>query len=208
MGKHTKVLEKAAPHVDLFDSPKTLVELHKHRQTDEDGFRKLAASLFGGMNTRSVVAFASVHSGAGASHIVRGLSTSLTRMGKSVGVFDKQLKNIDSKNHLFDDLQGAGLSILGTPYPNQPPADGETVDLLRTQFDCILIDCGSVEATPGVAQFASFCDGVVLVVEADRSNKRQFRRAQQVVQLSHGKLLGAVLNKRRYPIPAWLYKIL
>jgi Mrp family chromosome partitioning ATPase len=57
-------------------------------------------------------------------------------------------------------------------------------------------------------RLASVCDGVVVVAEAGRATPKSLRRAAQVVELAQGKLLGVVLNKRKYPIPSWLYRIL
>jgi Mrp family chromosome partitioning ATPase len=48
----------------------------------------------------------------------------------------------------------------------------------------------------------------VLVVEAGVTNKDQIERAARVIRETGGTLLGCVLNKRRYPIPGWLYRLL
>ena len=57
-------------------------------------------------------------------------------------------------------------------------------------------------------RFAPATDGVVLVVEAGRAGKEQINRAAQMITEAQGTLLGFVLNKRRYPIPNWLYRLL
>ena len=49
-------------------------------------------------------------------------------------------------------------------------------------------------------------DGVILVVEADRTKRDQIQRAQQTIEMANGKLLGLVLNKRRYVVPKWIYR--
>jgi Mrp family chromosome partitioning ATPase len=49
-------------------------------------------------------------------------------------------------------------------------------------------------------------DGVVLVVEADRTKRDQIQRAQRTIEMANGNLLGLVLNKRRYVVPRWLYR--
>jgi len=40
-----------------------------------------------------------------------------------------------------------------------------------------------------------------------RTSKSQIDRAAKLVNETGGKLLGFVLNKRRYPIPRWLYRL-
>lgn len=159
-------------------------------------------------NSPAVLAFASVQSGAGASYVVRGLSSALTRSGKSVAVCDAQLRNQHGLPIHDPSPTTNKISILGTSYQPEVPGNTDFVDSLRRQFSCTLLDCGFVESNPGIINLASRCDGVVIVAEAGRSSHRQIRRAVQVVQLAHGKVLGIVLNKRKYPIPSWLYRIL
>jgi hypothetical protein len=47
---------------------------------------------------------------------------------------------------------------------------------------------------------------VILVVESERTRKRTAMWAKEQVEGAGGKLLGVVLNKRKYYIPDWLYK--
>src|SRR5215831_8538218 len=93
------------------------------------------------------------------------------------------------------------------------PQDGEeidtglgAVDALRVSFDNILIDCGSVKASSDAALLGSSVDGVVVVVNAGESRRDEIMNAQRMIETGGGKFLGFVLNKRRYPVPEWLYK--
>ena len=81
-----------------------------------------------------------------------------------------------------------------------------SVDALRVSFDNILIDCGPLHESADAAVLASSVDGVVIVVEAGRSRRDQIVNAQRTVEQAGGKFLGFVLNKRRYPVPEWLYR--
>jgi len=47
---------------------------------------------------------------------------------------------------------------------------------------------------------------VVVVVEAGHSRRDEILNAQRTVLQAGGKFLGFVLNRRRYPVPEWLYK--
>jgi hypothetical protein len=82
----------------------------------------------------------------------------------------------------------------------------DSVDALRVSFDNILIDCGPLHESADAAVLASNVDGVVIVVEAGRSRRDQIVNAQRTIEQAGGKFLGFVLNKRRYPVPQWLYK--
>ena len=82
----------------------------------------------------------------------------------------------------------------------------DSVDALRVSFDNILIDCGPLHESADAAVLASSVDGVVIVVEAGRSRRDQIVNAQRTVAQAGGNFLGFVLNKRRYPVPEWLYR--
>jgi len=93
------------------------------------------------------------------------------------------------------------------------PQDGEVidtglgaVDALRVSFDNILIDCGSLKDSTDAAMLGSSVDGVVIVVNAGESRRDEILNSQRMIETAGGKFLGFVLNKRRYPVPEWLYK--
>ena len=82
----------------------------------------------------------------------------------------------------------------------------DSVDALRVNFDNILIDCGSLKDSADAAVLSSSVDGVVIVVEAGEARREEILNAQRTIETAGGKFLGFVLNKRRYPVPEWLYK--
>ena len=53
---------------------------------------------------------------------------------------------------------------------------------------------------------SSNVDGVAVVVEAGQTRREEILNAQRTIENAGGKFLGFVLNKRRYPVPEWLYK--
>jgi protein-tyrosine kinase len=82
----------------------------------------------------------------------------------------------------------------------------DSVDALRVAFDNILIDCRSLRTSSDAAVLASSVDGVVIVVEAGHARRDEILNAQRTIETAGGDFLGFVLNKRRYPVPEWLYK--
>jgi Mrp family chromosome partitioning ATPase len=82
----------------------------------------------------------------------------------------------------------------------------DPIDSLRVSFDNILIDCPPLKDSSDAAVLASSADGVVVVAEAGRTRRAEIVNAQRTINVSGGKLLGFVLNKRRYHVPEWLYK--
>ena len=82
----------------------------------------------------------------------------------------------------------------------------DAVEALKVSFDNILIDCRSLKSSTDAAVLASSVDGVVIVVDAGESRNDEILNAQRTIEAAGGKFLGFVLNKRRYPVPEWLYK--
>lgn len=82
----------------------------------------------------------------------------------------------------------------------------DSVDAMRVAFDNILIDCRSLRVSSEAAVLSSSVDGVAVVVEAGQTRRDEIRNAQRTIENAGGKFLGFVLNKRRYPVPEWLYK--
>jgi len=82
----------------------------------------------------------------------------------------------------------------------------DSVDALRVSFDNILIDCRALGTSAEVAVLASNVDGIVIVVEAGQSRRDEILNAQRTIENAGGNFLGFVLNKRRYPVPEWLYR--
>lgn len=82
----------------------------------------------------------------------------------------------------------------------------DAVDALRVAFDNILIDCRSLRVSSEAAVLSSTVDGVAVVVEAGQTRRDEILNAQRTIENAGGKFLGFVLNKRRYPVPEWLYR--
>lgn len=82
----------------------------------------------------------------------------------------------------------------------------EFVNRAKERYDFIIIDCPSINSSRGSAIFASQADGAVLVVEAGEVRRQIVQRTVNILEESGITILGAVLNKRKYPIPNFLYK--
>jgi Mrp family chromosome partitioning ATPase len=81
----------------------------------------------------------------------------------------------------------------------------DCIGLLRSEFDYTIIDCPSLGESGDLLSIAPFVDGVILVVEANRTRRDQPRQAEQCICAAGGTLLGYILNKRTYEAPQWLY---
>lgn len=76
---------------------------------------------------------------------------------------------------------------------------------LAGKFDYVICDGSSVFGASDASIVASSFDGLVLVVECERTRWEVVQDAKERLTKAGGKLLGVALNKRRYYIPKALY---
>jgi capsular exopolysaccharide synthesis family protein len=79
------------------------------------------------------------------------------------------------------------------------------IDELRNDFDYVLIDSPSLNTYADGVALGQLADGLVLVLEANATRREVAVRVTENLRTAQIKILGAVLNKRTFPIPASLY---
>jgi receptor protein-tyrosine kinase len=82
----------------------------------------------------------------------------------------------------------------------------ERIAELRSAFDYVLIDAPPLNSYADAMVFGRLADGVVLVLEANATRREAALRVSESLQATRIPVLGAVLNKRTFPIPSALYK--
>lgn len=83
-----------------------------------------------------------------------------------------------------------------------------SLQLLRSEFDFVLINAPFSASHVAAMVIAPLTDGVVLVVEADRTRREMIWKARHDFQTAQARILGAVLNNRKFPIPGAIYRYL
>jgi capsular exopolysaccharide synthesis family protein len=76
----------------------------------------------------------------------------------------------------------------------------------REKFDYTVLDSAPITSFSETQVICSKVDGVLLVLEAGKTRRHVAIRAKKELEEAGGKLLGVVLNKRRYYIPERVYK--
>jgi Mrp family chromosome partitioning ATPase len=79
---------------------------------------------------------------------------------------------------------------------------------LCDQFDYVLIDSPSVNHYADALALGAMTDGVVLVLDSESTHRDAARRAAHNLRASRVRTLGAILNKRSYPIPQFIYRMI
>ncbi len=70
----------------------------------------------------------------------------------------------------------------------------------------IVLDLPPVSTTPTSLRLAAKCTAVLLVVECGNLHQEVVRRSVAALQSAGANVCGVILNKRRFPIPDWLYE--
>ena len=183
---------------------------------------------------KKVIQFIAAKEGEGTTTIVQEFArTSATILGKSVFLFDADVGNAlprsageaagNSDGPDFPDPEPGKGNI-----PREAPANTAVClipqtargirkyfyspqidsfwENLRTKFDLVLIDSPSFETSPDGIAIARRVDGVVIVLEAEKTRWPVVERLKEQILSNGGNILGIVFNKRRCYIPEILYK--
>jgi protein-tyrosine kinase len=77
---------------------------------------------------------------------------------------------------------------------------------LRAEFDYLLMDTPPMSSYSDAALLGQLTDGVILVIDFASTRREPARIAKENLEAAKIPVLGAVLNRRTYPIPEALYR--
>nr|WP_240903757.1 CpsD/CapB family tyrosine-protein kinase [Chengkuizengella sediminis] len=179
----------------------------------------------GKQSNRSIVVTSSIP-GDGKSTTVANLSISFAQQGKRVLIVDADLRK-PTLHHIFRISQVNGLTnYLAGFYPSIDeivydtgvdnlsivtcgPIPGNPAELLGSQhmkdfmdealqkFDMVLVDTSPVLAVTDAQIVSNLCDGVVLVIRSGKTDKKQVKKAKELLEQTNATVLGAVLNQKK-----------
>jgi capsular exopolysaccharide synthesis family protein len=129
----------------------------------------------------------------------RGLTDSLLNEGP-VRTFAKQL----SPENLW--LVSSGALAADSPNLLLTEKLKARMEELRQQFGFILVDVPALNQFADATAVARLCDGIIMVLEANSTRRESARKMAENLQTTSTPILGAVLNKRTFPIPEGLYR--
>lgn len=90
----------------------------------------------------------------------------------------------------------------------QGEAFAEALRRLRQDYDRIVCDTPPFLEDPAAAALSARFDAAVMVLTCNQTRWEVARMVQERLEAAGGRLLGAVLNRRQYPIPAAIYRAL
>jgi len=129
----------------------------------------------------------------------------------SRGLFDI-LSNGHDCSDLIRSLPVKNLSLLPAGTANGHRLEGpdptelkKMLSQLKKKYRFIVIDVPAVADVNWAVRLAGVCDGVGLVIEAEKSRWETAQATKEQLLMSRANILGVVLNKRQFSIPGWLY---
>jgi len=77
---------------------------------------------------------------------------------------------------------------------------------LRAEFDHVLIDTPALNLYPDAIAVGRLTDGAIVIVQAEATRRESAVKALQTLRDAQIEVLGAVLNRRTFPIPDFVYR--
>ncbi len=77
---------------------------------------------------------------------------------------------------------------------------------LRLEFDYTVLHAPPAALCSDAALLGYLSDGVILVLQANSTRRAAAQRTVQMLRTTNAKVLGSVLNGRRFPIPEGIYR--
>ena len=177
----------------------------------------------------------SANHGEGTSNLVAHLAFAFALGGKSrILLIDANIRRPSLhalfghklENGFYDLVSGntdLAESIKDTPYPNikimtagQPLHDDglavlstishDTKSSIEKDFDWVLYDTAPVNCYPDTLVVTALSDGVILVILAEKTRRAAVYKAKESLESINARIIGAVLNGRRYVVPRFIYK--
>jgi len=185
--------------------------------------------------SHKIIQFISSRQGEGTSTIIRELAKVITTMmGRSVLLLDIDRTHTNSRGFPgcasppeLDEVVKGTLPVdqaicrventtlfvsplfqhsVLTPQKLGSQATDQLWDQLRERFEYVLIDSPPISASSDGLAIVRKVDGVIFVVEAEKTRWPVAQAAKEKIVSHGGNILGMVFNKRRFYIPEFVYK--
>ncbi len=82
------------------------------------------------------------------------------------------------------------------------------IDELKSHADWVLFDSPPIHTYSDAATLANEVDGVIMVVQAEKTKWEVAQSARDNITKGKAKILGAILNKKQFHIPNLIYKFI
>jgi len=186
-------------------------------------------------NIRTIL-FTSSNPGEGTSTILVNFTKEIATSGENVIIVDTNLRNpilhklmnventegiaetIDKKKSLIEIIKKTdteNMQIITSGKQSESTLTGFSTDTikpiiseLKSHADWVLFDSPPIHKYSDAAILANEVDGVIMVVQAEKTKWEVAQSARDNITKGKAKILGAILNKKQMHIPNLIYKFL
>jgi len=82
------------------------------------------------------------------------------------------------------------------------------VALLREKYDYVIFDTPPIVPVTDAGLLGAQTDGIIMVVQANRTQKGVVKHSEGLIAQAHAKLIGYILTNIQYHIPGYIYRYL
>ena len=144
----------------------------------------------------------------------RGRVAKYLGVDQATGLTEILTNKVDPSEALFHiDMENLAFIAAGNVAEN--PAELLGSDKMRqfladmkTQFDLVLIDTPPIISVTDSGIVGTLVDGILMVIQAGRTQRGILQRAVELLEQSHSKLIGHVLTNIEYHLPEYIYRYL
>jgi capsular exopolysaccharide synthesis family protein len=186
-------------------------------------------------NIRTIL-FTSSNPGEGTSTILVNFAKEIATSGENVIIVETNLRNpilhklmnventegiteaIDKKKSLIEIIRKTdteNMQIITHGKQSERTLTGFSTDTikpiineLKSHADWVLFDSPPIHKYSDAATLANAVDGVIMVVQAEKTKWEVAQSARDNITKGKAKILGAILNKKQFHIPNLIYKFL
>lgn len=204
--------------------PQTIYAYHKPKSVEAEAYRGIRTALYfsTGGEHHKLVQITSPDPGDGKSTLAANLAVSVAQSGKKTLLIDADFRKpvqhtmfrmqggpglaavIEGEAELADAVHPSGVPGLWLlpcgPRPFNPaelltvPRFKELLDVLREQYDFVLVDTPPLLVVTDPAVVAPRVDGVLLVIRPSKHGRPKAERAKEILAGLGAKILGVVVN--------------
>jgi len=117
--------------------------------------------------------------------------------------------NLEEVMHKTDDnlflIPAGKRQFLSKTLLSFNPTDHEVLKMLASEFDITVIDGAPVSKSPEIYTLSAMVNGTILIAEAEKTRREVLRASKEQLEFAGANLIGGILNRRRFNIPAWAY---
>lgn len=119
---------------------------------------------------------------------------------------------LNNAENVFKETEFEGILLMPQGSTVANPLDvfraknfSDKLNALRNTFDYVICDGHSVMGASDTSMAARYFDGVVIVVECEKTKWEVMQMSVEKIRKLQGNVIGAVMNRRKYYVPRSLY---